>query len=83
MAYRLSKPEVGMTVYKPYSPAHAGVIIDVEEVAPHRFGVLWLNGEKTIEAPYDVCDFDALIEDHRKKLATHLKTLDRLKGLIY
>ena len=85
MAYRMNKPEVGMYVYEPYCPVRAGVITAVLGKTPYdyKIRVLWLSGEITEVVSNCLKDFDTLIEDHRKKLATHLKTLDRLKGLIY
>ena len=85
MAYRMNKPEVGMNVYEPYHPTRAGVVTTVryKKLYGYQVRVLWLSGETTEVVSSYLSDFDELIADHRKKLATHLKTLDRLKGLIY
>ncbi len=87
MAHRLNdNAEVGTYIYQPHHPAHAGVVIEVLERMPH-YGhivrILWLDGNTTQEMSTHLNDFEELIEDHKQKLETHGKTLDRLKGLIF
>jgi hypothetical protein len=88
MAYRINHPKIGMNVYQPFAPAKAGILTAIVGKVSnfgdrYMVNVLWLNGEKTTQPSDNLNDLDALIEDHKKKLATHLKTLDLLKGLIY
>jgi hypothetical protein len=93
MAIKVNKPEVGTLVYLPFSPVTIGVITELREVAnplprnpDHKdteAWVTWLNGKLKGGVwhgfSWRLSDFDALIADHEKKLATH--RANRLKAL--
>lgn len=95
MAKRANKAYVGMRVYAPFAPQRAGIVTHVGDeiiikwagkpnyhTGNHYITVRWLTGESTENmSDSHVNDFDALIADHQKKLATHTVTLDRLKEL--
>jgi hypothetical protein len=82
----VNDPKVGDFVYKHYHPLKPGIIV---AVLGKDFGgyfvcvrVQWLSElSSRIETTAALRDFNALIEDHRKKLATHETTLMRLKSL--
>lgn len=87
--------EVGRRVYQPFRPSHAGVITEVIHQEPRtvtsRKGsdydytpppivkVRWVDGLITEVPSLSLQDFDALIEDHEQKLATHLATKAKLE----
>ena len=74
MAPLLRKATIGKHVYIFGKPRRAGIIVPGERV-------LWLDGSETDIHEYSLCDLDALIEDHEKKLKTHRATLERLDKL--
>lgn len=82
--------EVGKRVYRPYSPAQAGVIMKVYDrstesylyTPPPLVWVKWVDGSEGMISSLGLNDFDALIEDHQKKLNMHLATLTKLEALI-
>ena len=89
-----SDPKVGQRVYVSYSPKQAGVIIEIigpnkvkrldgSEVVTcfHDVRVKWVNGTEGKTTTHGLADFDALIEDHKKKLLTHQVTLAKLEAL--
>jgi hypothetical protein len=76
----------GTRVYQAYAPQRAGVVLeDLGPAGPcgyfRHLRIRWLGGETTHHSSGHLNDFDALIADHQKKLATHLKTLEKLKAL--
>ena len=94
MSIRSTTPKVGQFVYKPYAPTKAGVITMVGNehvitnkntgvvyVCPGDFevNVTWSDGTTTCERSSYLNDFMALVEDHKKKLNTHLQTWAKLK----
>jgi len=79
-------PKVGEYVYRPFRPKMPGRIIAVFSPLPprkyfHFVTVKWLNGVVEDTDTLDLNDFQALIEDHRKKLKTHLATLKKLEAM--
>ena len=82
MATTVGKPTIGQRVYMAYSPAMAGKIVEVGKFDGYFYHVTvrWLNGKLAAVESADLRDFDALIEETRKKLRTHLKTLERLNA---
>jgi uncharacterized protein YneR len=85
MAYVVNEPKVGQRVYRHGKPQTAGVIKAVlgettDELA-YRIRVKWVNGIVEETDTWGLKDFDALIEDHRKKLKSHLTTLKKLEAL--
>jgi len=86
MAKKLQNPKVGDYVYKPFAPSMAGKIIGCVKLAGAFPGdcsvtVKWLNGTVTTETSWHLQDFNGLIAEHQKRLATHTKTLERLEKL--
>lgn len=85
MAHPILNPEVGQLVYEPFRPQRPGKIINIPEtshLAPsfrHSATVKWIDG--TVSVAYRLQDFNALIEDHRKKLSTHLLNLEKVQSL--
>lgn len=80
------EPRIGQRVYRAYSPQTAGVIINVRRKHQHSHpatvDVAWTNGQLELDVrEWDLRDFEALIEDHKKKLETHLATLDKLREI--
>jgi hypothetical protein len=89
--------EVGRKVYLVFRPLNAGVIIEVLPQAtrtvnsvggneytytpPPNARVRWLNGTVTEVPSGALSDFDALIQDHEKKLSTHLATRAKLEAM--
>lgn len=88
---------VGKLVYRPYRPTVVGVIKETRTKlsAPFPNGtrltivehlVRWLTGKKQDEEVWtnelDLSDFEELIADHRKKLATHEALLKKVKSVI-
>ena len=77
--------KVGDFVYKPYSPNKAGKVVKVQE-GDHQCDPLltikWLDGTTTEDLiEWRVSDFEALLEDHKKKVRTHQATLKKLEEL--
>lgn len=70
---------VGRRVYKPYAPTQAGIIRSEEPSG--TLTVKWLDGTTEIVSKRGLNDFDSLIEDHKKKLNTHLRTLAKLQAM--
>ena len=82
MAHPLYNPKKGNLTYIAYQPQKAGVVIEHIKVEGKHFGLVkikMLNGEIVTVSENGLQDFNALIEDHKKKLATHLATLGKLK----
>jgi ribosomal protein L7/L12 len=81
----VNDPKVGDYVYRACKPLRPGIIRTVDG---KDFGgyftcihVQWLDGQVSAETTAGLKDFNALIADHRKKLATHETSLMRLKSL--
>jgi hypothetical protein len=74
---------VGKNVYPPCSPYKAGRIVEVLEdrEMKHKVEVKYVNGTQEVTWTTYLNDFDTLIADHRKRLATHEATLDTLAKL--
>lgn len=94
MAETVRFPRKGIHVYKSFSPQRAGVIIEVGEPVKYKalngemrdsgdvnVKVLWLTGELEDTTTRALRDFDALIQDHEKKLRTHRATKKCLEAL--
>jgi hypothetical protein len=93
MAKTAYLPRVGQRVYKCYRPTNPGVIREVipqetiqtpagqtHTPTPH-VRVFWLDGTVTTGSSLGLMDFDALIDDHHKKLDTHRLNRIRLNVL--
>ena len=94
MAKMVTEPIVGQAVYESYAPQKVGVIRAVRTV--RQFGhmgkgkvvdVEWVSkkGERTISKSIEstnLCDLDALIADHKKKLKTHTDAKKRLEKIL-
>jgi hypothetical protein len=80
---------VDKLVYKAYSPAKCGKVI--EDMGWHTpqgmrracriIKVKWINGTVTQELAYVLNDYEALVEDHRKKYEKFSKVVEELKEL--
>jgi hypothetical protein len=96
VAKSVYNPFVGQRVYAPFAPQRAGIITHVGPVititwpgkpvyvchGDNYVNVRWLTGEEQVNmSSSHLNDFDGLITDHQKKLATHTVTLDKLKEL--
>lgn len=79
MANVYREPNVGDFCYKPFRPSVAGKVVEV--INEYHVIVQWIDGSKSEHLCTTLNDFNALIEDHRKKLATHEAMLERLKAL--
>ena len=80
-----NNPKVGDYVYRHCKPQQPGVIRTVDGKDFHRYFIMvhvqWLDGQITPETTSGLKDFNALIADHEKKLATHKKTLAKLQEM--
>ena len=92
MAYPVYNPIVGQLVYKSFSPVQAGKIVaivrcedegdEIDSCSEYEVRVKWIkNGEESIVSTRGLNDFKALIEEHQKKLDTHLRTKEKLELL--
>lgn len=85
---------VGALVYEAYSTVKCGKVI--EDLGPqkvtklhgetfvstfHDLRVRWLKGGESIVSSSKLNNFEELVEDHRRKLERHMKTLEALKLL--
>lgn len=79
----MTKIGIGRRVYKIYRPSIAGVVREVTSrgAFENQIKVAWIDGSTSVESEFDLKDFDALIADHEKKLATHRATLEKIKSL--
>jgi hypothetical protein len=85
----VNDPKVGDYVYKACRPLNPGIIrtVDGKDFGGHFVcvHVQWLKAkpgrEIAAETTRGLKDFNALIADHRKKLATHETSLMRLKSM--
>ena len=85
--------EVGELVYPAYTPARAGKVVEVRPGTLYREGdpkmgrrpdtvVIRMPNGKTYETSVlGVRSFPALVEEHRRKLATHEAALRRLEEM--
>lgn len=82
--------EVGSYVYEPYRPQKIGKILELVQKedltlpqGKKKYGnivkVQWITGEIEEINDMNLSNFETLISDHRKKLATHEKTLAKYK----
>jgi hypothetical protein len=72
---------IGDFAYEAYTPAKVGVVIHVNRgpYVVRSVVVRKVNGEEVvIRAPQR---FEALVEDHRRKLQRHEATLERLRAI--
>lgn len=90
MAYRMSPYKVGDFVYPVYKPQQAGQVVEVKPALPYPNGkgafapdlvVQRPSGERETINALHVKDFRALVEDHRRKLSTHLALLTKLESM--
>lgn len=86
MARVAGEPRVGQRVYRFGKPLRPGIIQEVYGLSANSVSfkdvkVKWLDGVVEVRTSNGLQDFDALIEDHRRKLETHLKTLKKLESL--
>lgn len=85
---------VGQRVYQNFKPLKAGII--VADLGPeqikrpdnsvyissfHTVTVKWVDNTVSDCSTSGLADFDTLIEDHQRKLKTHLATLEKLNKL--
>lgn len=92
----MDNPEVGQLVYKSFSPAQAGKVVEVVGKEWYRdahgnrqeFPSFWLvkvrwikDGTITEVSTRGLGDIDVLIMEHQRKLDTHLKMKARLEEL--
>ena len=88
--------KIGQNVYRHYRPQVAGKIVEVmgsvDVKRPDgsiyvtsflRVRVKWVNGKESEHSTAELTDFDELIEDHKRKLKTHLATLAKLRKIPY
>lgn len=74
----------GQLVYEVGCPKRAGIVISNNNIPGKYFGlatVKWVDGITTTIKCQCLNDFQALIDDHKKKLNTHLATLTKLQAL--
>jgi hypothetical protein len=77
--------KTGTVVYKPYNPQKPGIVIEtkgdtgVAKLVRYESRVKWVDGSITTELCMNLMDFEALIRDHEKKLATHKTSLVKLQ----
>ena len=89
-----AKTMIGSIVYEAYTPSRVGKVIDCWLEHPYGRGhampvakVKWLRQTKKYPDPvsevllHALNDFEALIEDHRRKYKKHKKVLDEVKTL--
>lgn len=85
MAHPYYNPKVGDFVYPAYAPQKAGVIVEYTPNNNHSImgnvKIKMANGNVLAYPESGLQDFNALIEDHKKKLATHLVTLGKLQAI--
>lgn len=91
--YSYGDPKVGDLVYEPFSPKKAGKIIEVvgrrkfpdrpDYVCPFfEVKVRWAkDGSVTVCDSGQLNGFQDLIDDHERKLATHMAMKARLEAL--
>jgi hypothetical protein len=77
---------VGSRVYRPFAPQKPGIVLSNEPASNmclRRVRVLWMDAKTTDEemTPRGYNDFDALVDDHRKKLRTHEANLTKLQAI--
>ena len=78
---------IGKIVYEPYAPAKCGKIVDcwIHEPSGRAMpcaAIKWLKDEHTSNRGLlGMGDLELLVEDHQKKINTHLKRIKELKKL--
>lgn len=78
---------VGEVLYPPYNPAGASIVVAIDLVEARqgryeqRLTVMDRHGQKAEWSGKYVKEFDQLIEDHRRKLATHEGLAARLREI--
>jgi len=74
--------EVGDFVYASFFPRRPGKVLEVRGDAwASELIVRWVDGKTSRESALGIRDFNKLITDHEKKLATHRSNLERLAKL--
>lgn len=87
MARTACNPFVGQIVYRvcrPLNPGRIEAVIPSVKSGAYRprpeVRVTWKNGTQETVSGLQLMDFAALVDDHRKKLLTHVKNLKELQA---
>lgn len=79
MARVLRNPKIGAHCYEPFRPAKAGKVMDIRVLGHENVCTIrWVDGTESEHVDHCLQDFDALIEETRKKVRTHEATLAKL-----
>jgi hypothetical protein len=89
MSKQVTNPVVGMFVYRAYEATKPGKVIGIiPQTTPKTPGyceddldIKWLDGRVHRYKACSLNDFEALINEHRKKLKTHTSKLPALQKL--
>jgi hypothetical protein len=84
MSNTLQNPKKGDFVYPLFCPQRVGVIVEHTPCANVLTGntkIKTINGKTFTYPESSLRNFHSLIEDHKKKLATHLSNLEKLKKI--
>lgn len=84
MAHPLHNPKIGDLAYPAFQPQKAGIIIEIVPKTDHlipNVKIQMANGSSLKIHQNALQDFNALIEDHKKKLNTHLVTFEKLQKI--
>lgn len=86
MATCIHNPQKGDFVYEAFCPAKAGIVLEYypppQGLTLGTLKVKLINGDIVTKPEQCFNNFIGLIEDHRKKLAHHLVTLEKLQKML-